>query len=233
MAGGELIGLAHVHDQYLLPRVHAFLGLCRLDGAVLGLARRFLLAGLLGALKIIRAQVAVTARVFDQVVLVVVLRLPKSGKRGNLHLEISVPGLLLLGQCLDDLAVLLVLKINTGLVLGAHIVALAVFHRRVNGGEKQLYQLRQGDHSRVVGDLDRLPVAGGAGDHRPVIRVVHGAVGIAAGDIHHAGHQRHHVLCAPETAAREIHRRGSLFLGRGRCGFEKRRIDGKNRRQYK
>lgn len=166
---------------------------------------------------------AVAARVLFQVILVVFLRRIEIDQRTDLHHELLAAAPLDGGNPFHRLPGGFIGVIDSGLVLGAPVIPLPVFHRGVDDVEVGQQQGVQADLVRVIGHLHCFPEAGGSGADGAVVGIrFPGAVGVAAGGIQHAGDGLHQVFYPPKAAAGQInHMFGSihgchLLLGHAR-----------------
>ena len=126
---------------------------------------------------------------------------------------------------IGDFLLLRIGREDRGSVLRADIRSLPVQLRRiVRHGEEYLQELAIADSLRIVGDLDRFGVAGGAGADGRVAGGGLAAPRISGDGVHHARGVLKHALNAPEAAARE---HGLLqAAGGGRVHGRRRQHDG-------
>ena len=109
------------------------------------------------------ADMAVSARVFLQIPLMILLRFIKRLQRSDLHLKRRVPLPLDLRDPHNSVFRCLVGKIDPGLILGPMIVSLPVLHCWIDHAEKRKQQSVQTHLRRIILHADGLPVAGSSG----------------------------------------------------------------------
>ena len=147
----------------------------------------------------------VAVGVLFQIVLMIFLSRVEVHQRADLHLELSAPAALNLRDALHRFLGLVVCVVNAGLVLGAHIVALPVFHGGIDHIEVGQQQCVQAYLLRVIFHPNRFPESCFAGGYGGVVGFgFAGAVGVAALGINHAGNGLHQLFDAPEAASGQI-----------------------------
>ena len=150
-----------------------------------------------------RRDVAVSGRVLDEVVLMILLSGVEVPERPLLHGY----GLAQLhGQggdgAVDGLGVRFVGVVDARAIACALVVALPIEARRVDGLEVELDELVEGDHRRIVGHADRFGEACRLGRHLLIgRRRVRLAIRIAHLGAHHATDLLEEVFRAPEASA--------------------------------
>ena len=149
--------------------------------------------------------VAVAARIFFEVVLMVFLGGIVVFKRADLHKEFLAAAALDLRDALHCFSRAFVGVVDAGLVLAAPVVALPVLYRGVDHIEVGQQQRVEAHLLGVVFHPHGLPKAGLSLADGLVIGVrLAGAVGVAALGVDNAGDGLHQLFHTPEAAARQI-----------------------------
>ena len=169
---------------------------------------------------------AVAARIFLQIVLVVRLGGIVVFQRSNLHGEPFTASPLDFGDAFHRFSRAVVGVVNAGLVLASDVVALPVLHRGVDDVEVSQQQRVKTHLLGVVFHPNGLPEAGvpladGLVDG---VRLA-GSVGVAALGVKNAGDGLHELFHAPKAAARQI---DDVFCGIHMCA----RLAGDRRRLF-
>src|ERR1051325_258536 len=154
----------------------------------------------------------IAVRIPLQVILVVVLGRPELAERHDLCRDRARPlRPRALHGALRGLALLLIVVEDRGAVLRPDVVALAVRRGRVVQAEEVVEDRVVRDLRRIESDLQRLGVAGAAGLHVLVARVLQRAAGVTDVGVDYAGQLAHQLFDAPEAAAGERGRLGHFL----------------------
>src|SRR3954453_7080205 len=146
----------------------------------------------------------VPVRIALQAILVEILGGIEICERDHLRHDGTRPfGLSALDGAFGGVALRVVVVENCGAVLRADVVALAVCGRRIVQAEEKVEDVVVRNLRRIELDLQRLGVAGAAGFHVRVARVVERAAGVADSRVDHAGQRTNELFDAPEAAAGE------------------------------
>lgn len=147
----------------------------------------------------------VAAGVLQEIVLVIVFCVVEDGKGGDFHTELGMFFCFLLDISLDDFPRGGVGIVDAGLVLGADVISLLVFHSGVYHIEEGLQKLGERYSLGIIPNPDGFPIAGISNTDPLVVRGdILISVGIAALCVGNAPDALKQPLCAPEAASGKV-----------------------------
>ena len=164
-----------------------------------------LILGLLGKLKELEGQVAVAIGILIQVVLMILLGRIELLQRQFFYSQwLSVLGLLLCINLLDDRQIIGILILDACTIAGALVVALLVQTGRIDSLEEHLQQELETNYRVVVLDTNGFGVACGIGINLLIGWVLGVAVGKAHFGFDHTFYLLKEVLCTPEATSSQV-----------------------------